>query len=177
MPLLSGREKHCVLTEDYKSFGTHQQRCLFQDICRKSQLLPPFVRSTHSSSLVLSLTGSHSYITMCVLLSSLALLTSRNGSSHLMDPEKPKPPAQCAESYEVSGSGLELRTPFRALSTTSFGLLCWWDKEEIWEKTVIKWPGTGLSTRHKRFHLSPTTRKFSHHAHVMDEKQSPREDT
>lgn len=58
-----------------------------------------------------------------------------------------------------------------------FGLLCWWDKEELWEKTIIKWPGTGLSTRHKWFHLRPTTRKFSHHAHVMDEKQSPREGT
>lgn len=29
---LSGNGKHCILTDDYKSFATHHQHCVFQDI-------------------------------------------------------------------------------------------------------------------------------------------------
>lgn len=64
---LLGKGKHSILTDDYKSFATHQQPYVFQHLSRKSQLLPPFVRSMHVPSPGLPLTGSPSEFTSLLI--------------------------------------------------------------------------------------------------------------
>ena len=64
---LLGKGKHSILTDDYKSFATHQQPRVFRHLSRKSQLLPPFVRSMQVPSPGLPLTGSPSEFTSLLI--------------------------------------------------------------------------------------------------------------
>lgn len=100
VPSLPGKEKHSLLTDDYKSVDTHHQHCIFQQhLSRKSQLLPPFVRCKHFPCRGLPLIGNCSEFLAQLLLSAAHqkewFLTSYR-------PKRPNLPAQSHRSYKVA---------------------------------------------------------------------------
>lgn len=173
---LLAKGKHSILTDDYKSIAHTSSPHVFQHLSRKSQLLPPFVRSMHVPSPGLPLTGSPSEFTSLLI----SFFSATHQEEWLLASYRPGdlthlPSITKATKWQdqdwnsgpwIPSSGLFPLHPADSFASGKEGA-----PEENSNK--IKWPGSGLSTAHKWCHLHPTMPqggRCSHDPHAVDEK-------
>lgn len=158
----------------------HTSSPVSSNISVGNHTLPPFVvRSMHFPCPGLPLTRSPSEFTTSLLIS---FFTATHQEEWLLASYRPRylthlPSITKATKWQEqdwnSGPWIPSSELFPLHPVDSFAS----GKEGALEENSnkIKWPGSGLSTRHKRCHLCPTMPqggRCSHDPHAVDEKQS-----